>query len=226
MSQARLITIMIVAMITTVGLAAAVNWGITNSLIASGAFVGATGAQGEPGQDGATGAQGEQGIQGIQGAQGQPGGTGARGFTGTGATGAQGAVGPSGAPGENATAEPIVVTLGAGTHTFTTVGSYTLASIPLDPGVYAVSFTLNGVSSVTQGATMSAMSCVMSTSGAAQGFWQYSFQATADHALSAVSSLASAGTLTARCSLGDYDDIATIADLNWTGGVLTAVRLD
>jgi len=234
MSQARLITIMIVGMVATVGVATGVNWSLTSSLIASGAFVGATGAQGEPGQDGATGAQGEQGVQGVQGvpgADGLPGGSGSRGATGaqgSGATGPQGAVGPTGAPGADGGAHvPIVAAVAAGTHSFAASTSYGLASVPLDPGVYALTFTLSGAFSVvTAGMNYAGIYCTMSTVGSTVSFWVYSNNSAADYALSSVVSVATATTGNVSCAFVDYFSALTMVDLTWAASSFTAVQLD
>ena len=227
MSQSRLITIMIIGMVAVLGVATAVNWGLTSSLIASGAFVGATGAQGEPGEDGTTGAQGAQGEQGIPGADGAPGSSGATGARGSGATGAQGAVGPTGPAGPDAAAVPVVLPFGSGIHSFPYGHSYAFtAGIPLEPGVYGLSFSLDAASVVvTAGFSAGNLPCTLTAGTTVQSFYVSAGSPPQTYALTAVVSIAQTTTATVVC-VGSYYDPLTVLDLSWSGGSFSSVQVD
>lgn len=244
MSQSRSIAMFIVGSLVVVGVATGVNWGLTSSLIASGAFVGAAGADGAPGLDGAVGAtgpQGPQGPQGERGADGASGGIGHVGATGAGAQGAAGAVGapgPQGAPGAPGTdgtdgtdapvVEPVVATFGAGSQSLVVQQSFQLTGgISLDPGVYALTFSVTGMTSaVAAGYPFGSVTCSMAAGGAVHAFVFAASSGPSTFPLSAVVALSAPETVGVTCIFSYWALEDTVLDVTWTGGSISAVRLD
>jgi len=231
MSQRLLITIFSIGLVAAIGISSLISSSITSSMIASTAIAGPAGADGA---DGADGAKGEPGADGA------PGGAGATGATGSGAPGAQGAVGPTGPDGltgppgvpgipgaSEPVAEPVVLTLSYGAELFPNNHSYTFTSIALDPGVYALDFTLGHAFLAFGPETYTEyVQCtfVVGTKSR-EAFTIVEGRPAQDFALSAVISTTTATNAAVVCT-SNYYDPATYLYLNWSSGSLTALEVD
>ena len=224
MSQRVLITIFSLGLVAAIGLSSLISSSITSSMIASAQLTGPAGADGADGADGETGARGEQGLPGVDGA---PGGSGATGATGSGSTGAQGPAGPPGAPGADAAPPvPVVSSFGAGSATFTPYAAVGLASLPLPAGSYSLTFLLTAATAVDVAAVgYGDITCSFIAGPGSPQVSISTSSGTADRALSHVVALATPTSVSVSC-IGYFMDSGTIQELSWSGGNLTAVKLD
>lgn len=227
MSQARLIAILVIGLVGVLGISTAVNWGLTSSLIASGAVAGPAGAQGDkgdPGETGATGAQGNQGAPGIDGVDGAVGAPGARGVSGAGATGAQGVpgpIGPSGAPGASSPQQ--VVTLGPGSMSLTGVNA-DLFREPIGPGTYSTTIELTGAYFTSSDGAVAAR-CLVGPGTTSSGY-TYSGETAADSAAWAFAVIVDSTDAAVECfTYGPGGNPAT-AELHWASATMTIAQLD
>ena len=224
MSQRVLITIFAIGLVAAIGLSSLISSTITSAMIASAQLTGPTGADGTDGKDGVDGATGAQGLPGADGHDGVP-GPGAKGNQG--APGAPGAPGTPGADGTDAAAPvPVVATFAAGSQALTPDAAFGLAQMPLAAGSYSLTFVLTAAASVAiSGTSSEVITCEFFVAGSTVQTTIREGSAPADKAMGDVIALAVPTSVSVGCT-GYFTDPDTVQELSWSGGSLTATRLD